>query len=219
MSWRTRRTTTIESARRALLPLICALLLAALLAVFLAPAPAAAYPEFETFVELHSGRTIDCTLCHTHPDGPEGVRPGQIRSLSQEELEQLNRARAAFEPGSEVDSPILNDFGDHILHTVGKRRFLELRTSEPAALADELGFDHDLDGDGISDAREYLDGTHPLDAHHGDPWLLFRHNLRTYAVHLVLILLATVLGLYGLNHLLAWFERTADQAVPEEGSR
>lgn len=191
---------------------------ALLLTATLAAAPAAAYPEFETFVEMHSGRSIDCTLCHTHPDGPEGVRPGQIRALTPEELETLNRARAAFDPGSGVDSPILNDFGDHILDEVGKRRFLELRTSQPELLAEELGFDHDLDGDGISDAREYLDGTHPLDSHHGDPWLLFLRNLRKYAVHLVLILVATVLGLYGLNHLLTWFERTAESAVPEEGS-
>lgn len=213
---------TTESAFRGTPPLAPALLLLAVLATALAPAPAVAYPELETFVEMHSGRSIDCTLCHTHPDGPEGVRPGQIRSLSPEELERLNRARAAFEPvgpGEQgVDSPILNDFGDRILHVVGKRRFLELRTSHPEELADELGFDHDLDGDGISDAREYLDGTHPLDPHHGDPWLLFRHNLRKYALHLALILIATLLGLYGLNHLLAWFEHTADQAAPEEGS-
>lgn len=179
-----------------------------------------AYPEFETFVEAHSGRTIDCSLCHTHGDGPEGVRPGQIRSLTAEELDQLNRARAAIQPGTDVDSPILNDFGDLILQRVGKRRFLELRTSDPGALAEELGFEHDLDGDGISDAREYLEGTHPLDPHHGDPWRLFFHNLRTYAFHLVLILLATLLGLYGLNHLLAWFEYAAGAAEPgpEEGS-
>lgn len=192
-----------------------------LLAMSLGAPSLHAWPEFEVFVEQHSTRTIDCSLCHTHPDGPEGVRPGQIRSLTPEELERLNRARSAFEPGTNVDSPILNDFGDLILQRIGKRRFLEIRTSDPGALAEELGFEHDLDGDGISDAREYLDGTHPLDPHHGDPWLLFVHNLRRSAFHLVLILLATLLGLYGLNHLLAWFDHAAETAepAPEEGNR
>jgi len=181
--------------------------------------PARAYPEFEAFVESHSGRSIDCALCHSHPDGPEGVRPGQIRSLTQEELNRLNRARAAFEPGQKVDSPILNDFGDLLLEKVGKRRFLELRTTDPGGLAEALGFEHDLDGDGIPDAREYLDGTHPGDPHHGDPWRLFVHNVRARAFRLVMIVLATILGLYGLNHLLAWFTRTAEEATGDKGGK
>jgi len=205
----------IGAAVSGTVPVVC--LVAAL--AFGGVAPAAAYPEFETFVEMHSGRSIDCSLCHTHPDGPEGVRPGQIRALTPEELERLNQARGAFEPGTRVDSPILNDFGDLILRVVGKRRFLELRTSDPEALAAELGFDSDLDGDGIPDAQEYLQGTHPLDSQHGDPWLLFRNNLRAYALHLTLILLATLLGLYGLHHLLAWFDVTAQAAVSEPGRK
>ncbi len=176
-----------------------ALVAAALLA---AAAPAAAYPEFEAFVERHSGRFVDCAMCHVNPDGPEGVKPGQIRSLDAAELERLNRARAAFEPGQGVDSPILNDFGDEIIERLGKRRFLAIRASDPAELAAALGDDSDLDGDGIPDATEYLEGTDPLDAQSGAPRRLFVHNLARSWFHIVMIVLATGCGVYGLRHLL-----------------
>ena len=109
-------------------------------ALLLASAPAVAYPEFEVFIEARSGRWVNCAFCHTNPDGPEGVKPGQIRSLSPAELERLNRARRAFEPGSDVDSPILNDFGDRMLHELGKRRILQLRVEDPGGLAELLRF-------------------------------------------------------------------------------
>jgi hypothetical protein len=54
-----------------------------LLALLLASAqPALAYPEFEVWIEKNSGRYVDCAMCHSHPEGPEGVKAGQIRSLS-----------------------------------------------------------------------------------------------------------------------------------------
>lgn len=182
--------------------------LAALLLLALAPAlPTGAYPEYETWVEETSGRYVNCALCHTHPDGPEGVKPGQIRSLDRAELERLNRARRAFEPGQDVDSPVLNDFGDRIIEELGKRRFLEIRSQDPALLADALGGDSDLDGDGIPDATEYREGTHPLDPRHGAPLRLLRHNLVRYWFDILMIVLATVAGLWGLDHLLAWAAR------------
>lgn len=177
--------------------------------VLLVSSTADAYPEFEVFVEQRSGRWIDCAMCHSHPDGPEGVKPGQIRSLSPAELERLNQARRAFEPGSTVDSPILNAFGDRILHVVGKRRFLEMRVGDPGDLAEALAFEHDLDGDGVTDAREYLDGTDPLDPHHADPWRLLKHRLAEHWFDVVMILVATVLGMWGINHLLTWFSGRA----------
>lgn len=189
-------------ARTTLLARIALLACATLLAL-----PAAAYPEFETWVEAQSGRYVNCALCHTHPDGPEGVKPGQIRSLDAAELERLNRARAAFEPGQGIDSPILNDFGDRILDIVGKRRFLEIRATDPGLLVEALGEEGDLDGDGIPDAVEYAEGTHPLDPQHGAPLRLVHHRLRRNGLDLVMIVLATILGLYGLNHLLAWAQQ------------
>lgn len=181
-----------------------------------AAAPTFAYPEFEAWVEESSGRYVNCALCHTHADGPEGVKPGQIRSLTQQELEALNRARAAFEPGQEVDSPILNDFGDHIMEELGKRRFLEIRTTDPGELADALGYESDLDGDGIPDATEYREGTHPLNARHGAPWRLLAHNLAAHWFDVLMIALATVFGLYGLNHLLEWAAMRTEEEVEEE---
>lgn len=189
----------------------------AILSAALAAAPAAhAYPEFEAWVEQHSGRYVNCALCHANPDGPEGTKPGQIRSLDSEELNRLNRARAAFEPGQKIDSPILNEFGDHIIETLGKRRFLEIRTTDPGKLADALGYESDLDGDGIPDATEYLEGTHPLDPRHGAPLRLFWHNLTEDWLDILMIALATVFGLYGLNHLLEWTERRAETAPADD---
>ena len=52
-------------------------------------------------------------------------------------MEMLGRARLAIQPGTEVDSPILNDFGDHILFVTGKARFAQLRL-KPEDLAEEL---------------------------------------------------------------------------------
>lgn len=167
--------------------------------------PALAYPEFEAYVEKVSGMPVNCSLCHTHPDGPEGLKPGQIGSLKPADLERLNRARAAFEPGQEVDSPILNEFGNHLIEQLGKTRFLQMRL-EPETLADAMPADSDLDGDGVTDRTEYLAGTHPLDPHHGPPWQLFWINLKRKFFHVVMIAVATALGLYGLNNLLRGFE-------------
>lgn len=162
---------------------------------------ASAYPEYQKASQARSGRTVNCAMCHTNSDGPEGTAPGQLGALSADELARLNRARGAFEPGQEVDSPILNAFGNEIVGTVGKRRFLEMR-ARPEELAAALGDLGDLDGDGIPDSREYLDGTHPLKRTSGDPWLLFVENLRRNGFHLVMIVVATALGVYGLASLL-----------------
>lgn len=177
---------------------------------------ATANPEFQKFVASHSGRPVNCAMCHAHHDGPEGTAPGQIGRLSAEEFLQLGRARAAFEPGGNVRSPILNEFGNHIINSIGKKTFLELRVA-PAQLAELLPRDGDLDGDGIPDGREYLDGTHPLDRNDGQPWLLFKNNFARNLVQILLTLAATVAGMYGLTHLLQGFAAaTRAQEDPEE---
>jgi hypothetical protein len=192
-----------------------AILVAAGVAAASAPGAARAYPEMQKFVQRTSGRNVNCALCHAHPDGPEGVKPGQIGSLTPTELERLNRARIAFEPGQQVDSPILNAFGDRIIERVGKKRFLALR-GDPAALAPLL--DGDLDGDGISDGQEFLDGTLPTDAQHGDPWRLFLFNLHRYRLHLFLLALGTACGLYGLGNFMRWFEHAAQAGAEDPES-
>lgn len=169
--------------------------------------PLSAHPEYQTFVVNTSGRAVDCGLCHAHPEGPEGLKPGQIGSLTPEQLTQLNRARAAFEPGANVENPLLNAFGNHILNTLGKRQILLLR-QHPEQLPALLGNDSDLDGDGVPDAEEYLKGTHPLNPHHGPPARLFVLNLQKYRFDLIMIAVATALGLYGLNHLRQWLHQT-----------
>jgi hypothetical protein len=160
-----------------------------------------AYPEFQRFSQDHSGRPINCAMCHASGDGPEGAGRGQIGSLTPDELNRLNAARGAFAAGVPVESPILNEFGNNIIYRIGKTKFLELR-AHPEQLAEVYGYSSDLDGDGISDAQEYLDGTQPLNGVHGNPWKLFLHNLSVYKLHVIMLALATLAGLWGLSHLL-----------------
>jgi hypothetical protein len=170
----------------------------------LSPGNVQAYPEFQEYVKKTSGQAVNCALCHSHPDGPDGAASGQLGSLTPEEFTRLGLARSAFEPGRKVDSPILNDFGDSILRTVGKKKFLEIKRG-PGELAAALGAQSDLDGDGISDAQEFLDGTHPLMEDSGHPWRLLRANLHRNLLDLGMLLAATLLMLYGLNHFLRGF--------------
>lgn len=172
-----------------------------LLLAAVGPHTASAYPEFQAFIAKSSGRTVNCAMCHANSDGPEGTAPGQIGHLDAAELERLGRARAALQPGQDVNSPILNAFGNHIIKSIGKEKFVELKVSA-AHLTDLLPPDSDLDHDGIPDVREYLDGTLPINHNDGNPRLLFLHNFRANFLSIVLTLAATVAGIWGLGHIL-----------------
>ena len=163
-----------------------------------------AYPELQRFIVQSSGRAVNCALCHAHADGPEGTAPGQIGRLTATEQVELGRARAAFEPNANPTSPILNAFGNHLINHLGKKKFLELRLA-PAQLAEALPTDSDLDGDGIADAEELRAGTHPLLKSDGHPWRLFQANFQRNLPQILLALAATVIGLWGLSHLLHGF--------------
>jgi hypothetical protein len=185
------------------IPHICSFA-AGLSILVLSQMPACAYPDFQTFITKSSGRPVNCAFCHAHSDGPDGAAPGQIGRLTPAALERLGRARAAFEPGVDVDSPILNAFGNHIIKSLGKRKFLEIRTA-PEQLAVLLPQDSDLDADGIPDVQEYRDGTHPLNRNDGRPLLLLKHNFQKNLASILLTMAATAAGLFGLRHLLLGF--------------
>lgn len=70
-----------------------------------------------------------------------------------------------------------------------------------------LGTDSDLDGDGVSDSAEFVAGTDALDEGSGPPAKLFVHNLRGNAFNLIMMILATALGIYGLNAVLHGFDQ------------
>ncbi|MBX3073318.1 hypothetical protein KF913_05315 [Candidatus Obscuribacterales bacterium] len=161
-----------------------------------------AYPEYQQFVETHSHRTVNCAMCHVHENGPTGNEKGQLNTLNEDQLKLLNKARTALAPGADVDSPILNEFGNSIIKAIGKKKFVQLRAN-PKELAKELGATSDLDGDGIPDSGEYLDGTDPLNKFHGDPGKLFLVNLERYKMHVVLAVVAILSLNYGLVHLIA----------------
>jgi len=162
-----------------------------------------AYSEFQEFSQKNSGRYVSCAMCHAHPDGPEGIKPGQVGSLNKEERQFLNQARAAIQPGVDVHSPILNEFGNEIIKQVGKKEFLLLRKT-PERLVDALDSNSDLDDDGISDGEEFLEGTHPLNDQHGNPLKLFKHRFWVNRFDIFIIIFATFFGLFGFNHLLHW---------------
>ena len=173
----------------------------AMLVSFTSSTAAFSYPEYQQFVEKHSHRTVNCALCHVSEDGPSGSGKGQIGSLDAEQMKRLNQARSALSPGQEVDSPILNEFGNEIIKAVGKKKFVEMR-SDPGKLADLLPAKGDLDGDGIPDRQEYLDGTDTLNRFHGDPWRLFLVNLSRYKMHIALAIVAVLSLNFGLVHLI-----------------
>lgn len=162
--------------------------------------PAFSYPEFQEFVEKHSHKTVNCAMCHTNENGPVGEGKGQIGSLSPDEMKRLNSARGALEAGQNVDSPILNKFGNEIIKAIGKKKFVQLK-SDPSKLFDALPGKSDLDGDGIPDAQEYMDGTDTLNKFHGDPGKLFFVNLSRYKLHIVLAIIAVLSLNFGLLHL------------------
>lgn len=206
-------------ARRASVAGVSSAALAALAALtVLTATPAAnAYPEYQKWIQKNCERTVSCSMCHAHPDGPDGVKAGQIGSLDAEAHKRLDRARTAFEPGGHVDSPILNEFGNHIISTIGKKKFVALK-DHPEMLPPLLD-KSDLDGDGISDGQELRDGTHPLDPEHGSPWRLFKVNLVRYRFHLGMLAAATLLGLYGIRHVLQWFAVSVRRALAEAPRR
>lgn len=166
-----------------------------------------AYPEFQQFVETHSGKSVNCALCHQNGNGPSGKEEGQVGSLNEKELAALNSARGAIEPGMlKADSPILNKFGNSIMRSIGKKKFLELR-EKPEQLAEVLDKKSDIDEDGIPDGQEYLDGTDPSNKNHGDPLKLFAVNIDRYKSHLILAGLAVVFLDWGFAHLIMGFYR------------
>ncbi|MFN8657396.1 MAG: hypothetical protein U0105_13725 [Candidatus Obscuribacterales bacterium] len=186
------------------------------LAGILIIAPAAlSYPEFQQFCEKHSGRTVNCAMCHINAHGPSGSEPGQVGALNPEEMKRLAAARAALEPGQPVDSPILNKFGNRIMQTLGKKKVLEART-DPAKLASFLGNESDLDEDGIPDSKEFVDGTDSLNPNHGDPAELLFINLKRYAPHVLLAAAAIFLLDFGFTRVLKGFQLKARRSESAE---
>lgn len=187
-------------------------------AVALLFAPAAiGYPEFQEFCEKRSGRNVNCAMCHTNGQGPSGSDPGQVGALTPEEMKRLATARAALDPGTPVDSPILNRFGNHIMQALGKKRVLEVR-KDPATLAVLLGSKSDLDDDGIPDSKEFLDGTDPLNSNHGDPLTLLSVNLKRYAPHVLLAAVAIFFLDFGFTRVLKGFQLKARRASKQSGT-
>src|SRR6185369_5526954 len=168
---------------------------------WLLPLPAVSFPQFQQYCEKHSGRPVNCFMCHMNDDGPTGDGEGQIGSLKPEDLERLNKTRAQTEPGSEIDNPILNKFGNQILHKLGMKKVLEL-TNDPSKLPEALGKESDLDNDGIPDGQEFADGTDALNKFNGDPWKLMVINANRYKFQIILASKAVLFLDYGLAHLI-----------------
>jgi cytochrome c553 len=172
--------------------------------VFTWSGAAQAYPEFQRHIQSSSGQVVSCALCHSHPDGPDGSKHGQLESLSARELELLAQSRGQLEPGPIVNNPVLNEFGDYLVASLGRNRLMALRPT-PELLGASMAAGHDQDQDGIDDARELREGTDPTDPRHGHPARLLSTNMRRHWTELVLAAAATLLGLFGLRRVLAFF--------------
>ncbi len=163
-----------------------------------------AYPEFQKFSQTHSRRTVNCGMCHASPEGPDGLSFGQVGSLDSVQMDLLKEARRAQRPGMEVSNPILNPFGNKLVQVMGVRLLVDAK-KDPAMLHYYLKDAGDMDGDGVTDAQEFLDGTNPNNRHHGDPLALLLTNVQHHFFEIVMILLATAAGMFGLSNLLLAF--------------
>jgi hypothetical protein len=162
-----------------------------------------AHPEYLQYFKKESGRPINCAMCHVNPEGPEGIKPGQIGSLDAEGKKMLALARLA-KPGENIKNPILNEFGNEILDTIGHDKLVELE-KDPGAIPGLLSKTSDLDHNGIPDYQKLLDGTDPLNPNDGLPWKLFIINFIKNWFQILMITLATISGIFGLYYLILWF--------------
>lgn len=181
--------------------------------MFIFAGTAMAHPEYLQYFKKESGRAIDCAMCHVNPEGPEGVGPGQIGSLDARGKTMLGLARRA-KPGDNIKNPVLNEFGNEILNTIGHDKLVELEQN-PGAITGLLSKTSDLDHDGIPDYQELLDGTDPLNPHDGIPWKLFIHNFIKYRFQIMMITLATISGVFGLYYMILWFSIRAKKEFTE----
>jgi len=173
------------------------------LLVCLFSSTAMAHPEYLNYFKKESGRAINCSMCHINPEGPEGIKPGQIGSLSKDDKKILELARKS-KPGDNITNPILNPFGNEILNAIGHDKLVELE-GNPSAIPGYLPKTSDLDNDGIPDYQELLDGTNPIDPNDGLPWKMFIHNFFKNWFQIMMITLATITGVFGLYNLILWF--------------
>jgi hypothetical protein len=169
-----------------------------------------AFSEYVDFIRLESGRETNCALCHINPEGPSGMGVGQLGRLDSLQQNELARARVAMAPGIDVQSPILNRFGNSIIKSAGRQQFLDVRNEALAQknplvlrrITTLLDNNSDLDGDGITDVRELLDGTQVLHKNHGDPARLFLANAKRSAALIIVVFAGLGLVIFGLGRLL-----------------
>jgi len=164
---------------------------------------ALAHPEYLQYFKKESGRPINCAMCHKDPEGPEGVKPDQIGGLSKEDKKLLELARKA-KPGDNIINPILNPFGNEILNTIGHDKLVELE-KDPGAIPGLLSRTSDLDHNGIPDYQKLLNGTDPLNPNDGLPWKLFIINFGRNWFQIMMTVLATISGVFGLCYTILWF--------------
>jgi hypothetical protein len=148
-----------------------------------------AFPAYAEWISKKSGTQVDCAYCHISLYGPTGSGRGQTGSLSAEQSKLLHTA----------DSPILNEFGKHIIATYGYDKVLS-EMATPEKLAQEMS-KYDLDGDGVNDGVEMQNATLADDPLSAPPSLIWWINLQRHAFFVAIIAISAICsaaGLYGL---------------------
>lgn len=108
--------------------------------------PALAYPQFADWLSSKSGKQVSCNYCHLNDQGPAGAGPGQIGSLTEQQLSLMHTA----------DSPVLNALGQCLLKHLGYEGLKDSLFEPQAILAAVKVCDKEVGGVSISSQMERI---------------------------------------------------------------
>ena len=155
-----------------------------------------AFNEFQIFMEEKAKKQLNCTYCHSHPNGPEGNEEGQLDSLTEDEKKLTAYNQYLAGNTIFVNSPILNEFGNYLVKKLGYEEIVKAQ-NEPTKIIEGLK-DSDFDKDGIIDSTEITEGTLSNDPYDGSPLRLFVHNFKKNIPEILLQIISAVVFIFSI---------------------